>query len=546
MRGVFLLFFSSTAIALSGCEPMEVTLDGGAAGDASSGPSGRILVESNATLTLGYGEAAELAVRYFEEGAPRAGEPLRFALDGTAQDAALRALTVTTGEDGRARTRLTAGSVRSVFRVRVSAERAAPAWIDVSVSDAGFGGLAVDARYEGARTDEARRMVTVYAGVACDPAGSYPASAIARQAGIEPGAAPEVTFQTLPAGLAYTVVGEVLGATGTRLASACKDAIEVVANETTAVTLRWEDAALAPSGEYAVELALELDDLGAVTTRGLDAGLAVAPPTAPEMLGALVAELRARGFELEADALALEVATGTAAADLASALDAAGADPAEGLRAFFAALLPLLGTVRVEGPLRLTYEAARIGGAWDARALSVGGAHDPDSPPPLPVALGDARLDPSLRLGWQPDTDTLAVESLSLALPLSTLVGAAMEAALAERTSVPWLALREAAGCEVLARWVADDAALRPVCNAACAEAACLAALDGALEAAAAAVRGEPSGGSLTVRGTVAAQDDDGDLVVDRLEGDLRGQWGGGVASPVGVSATFDGMRAHP
>ncbi|HHH30344.1 MAG TPA: hypothetical protein ENK57_18655, partial [Polyangiaceae bacterium] len=175
-----LLLFAPLA-GLSGCDPTEVTVDGGPAADATTGPAGRIRIESSTPLTLTYGERSELRVRYLEGELPRAGVELGLALSGTANDTDLSEDYIVSGMDGRAVAELVAGSVGSAFRVRVSAARAAAAYIDVSVSDAGFGGLQVGAAYTGARAEATRRMLTVYSDVGCEPSGGYPSSAVARQ-----------------------------------------------------------------------------------------------------------------------------------------------------------------------------------------------------------------------------------------------------------------------------------------------------------------------------------------------------------------------------
>lgn len=542
MRRVLLVL--SAALAAIACGPTEVHLDGGT-GDAATGPAGRIVVESAATVTLTYEETADIEVTYLESGTPQADVPLRFALDGTANDAALDTLEVTTDGSGRARTRLMAGTVRSVFRVRVSAERAPNAWVNVSVSDAGFGGLDIEAVYDGARTEYARRVITVYSETPCDPTGSYPASAIARQVALEDASEAGVSFTTLPAGLTYTVVGVVEGAGGTALATACVDGLEVAPDELRPVFLRFDDADLAPQGGYSLELEVAADAFGAIATRGVDAGLAGRMPRADDFLAGLVTVLRDRGDVAEADALEMEV--GTLALELQPMLTAAGADPAEGLRRFFARLLGLLRQVRVSGPLMLTWDGVRTAGTWDAADVTLGSAGDPDAPPPLPLAPMEAGIElaPILGLAWVADTDTLDVEALALTIPLSALVNAAIEAARVDPSSSPGGALRDAAGCGILASWVVDSPTYGPICDAACADAACMAALAPVLEAAEAAVSAEPGVDAMTVRGSVSAFDDDGDLSVDRLDGTLAGTWEGS-AGVVEVAGGFSGVRTRP
>jgi len=533
-----LLFFA--ALALTACGPTEVTVDGGFASDASTGPAGRIIIESERSLGLTYEEASEIEVRYLEGGSPRGGVTLRFVLDGNANDAMLEDLEVVTGDDGLARTELVAGTVGSAFRVRISAERAPSAYVNVSVSNAGFGAIGVEAPYEGGRAEWSRRVITVYSETECDPPDGYPASRIARVLTLDDPAESDVTFTTLPAGLPYAVVGVVEGSTGEVLASACVDAVEVLADETTDVQLRFADVALMPSGTYETELVLDADAFEAVVMRGIDAGVPAASVGAEAMLEAVEAELRARGFDAIADAFAAERMTGAPADDLDTELAADGADAAEGLRRFFARLLELFGKVRLTGPLALDLDEGAVTATWSVVDLQIGEVGTPDGPAPLPIdpALSGLALAPSVGLTWRPDLDEVKVDSLSLSLPIGVLVSAALEAALADSRSAPGRALRDAAGCGTLISWVADDPTLRPVCDASCADAACSAALSPILDAAQTAMLEEPGLDTVTLAGPLMAIDDDGDLVVDRLDGTLPGSWASGSPMPTTVDAT--------
>lgn len=533
------LFFFA-ALALSACGPTEVTVDGGFASDASSGPAGRIVIDSARSLGLTYEEASEIEVRYLEDGSPRGGVTLRFVLDGNANDAVLEDLEVVTNGDGVARTELVAGTVGSAFRVRVSAARAPSAYIDVSVSNAGFGAIRVDAPYDGARAEWSRRVITVYSETECDPPGGYPASRVARVLPLDDSAEPEVTFNTLPVGLAYAVVGVVEGSTGEVLASACVDSVAVLADARTDVNLRFADVALMPSGTYEAELVLDADAFEAVVMRGIDAGIPAASVGADAMLLAVEDELRARGFDAVADAFAVERMTGAPADDLDADLAGDGADAAEGLRRFFSRLLELFGKVRFGGPLALELEGDALTATWSVTDLQIGEVGTPDGPAPLPIdpELFGLALAPSVGLTWRPEDDEVKVDSLSLSLPIGVLVSAALEVALADPSSAPGRALRDAAGCGTLIAWVADDPTLSPVCDASCADAACAAALSPVLDAAQTAMLEEPGLDMVSLAGPLAAIDDDGDLVVDRLDGTLPGSWTSASAMPATVDAT--------
>ncbi len=542
----FLIYLASAALVVA-CGPTEVIVDGGPGSDASTGPSGRILIESESALTLMYGQSSDVLVRYLEGSAPRSGVELGFALSGNANDADLMSLDVVTGADGRAQTTLVAGSVSSAFRLRVSAERAPPAFVDVSVSDAGFGGLSVTASYEGARAEPARRVITVYAEVGCDPMGGFPASAVARQVTLEDDAETEVVFNTLPSGLSYTVVGVVEGSTGAALATACADGVDVAPDAVTPVRLAFIDAALDPAGTYAIELELSADAFAAVAGRGIDAGVAMGGAGADDFLDALEQELRDRGFVADADGLAAERVSGALTTSLEEQLTAASADPSEALRRFFARLLELFTEVRVGGPLQLGFDdTVAATGVWDAQTLEIGAPLAPDGVPPIaldPTATG-LDLAPVIGVAWLADSDEMEVASLSLALPLASLVSAAMQAAASDVASSPGADLRDVAGCGVLTSWVAASATLSPVCDAACADAACLSALSVALDAAQTAVTGEAGLDTITLRGRLRMLDDDGDLTADRVGGTLAGTWDGARMLPsVDTVGTVTGTR---
>jgi len=542
------LTYLLSATLLAACGPTEVTVDGGPISDASSGPAGRIEVESETALTLMYGESSEILVKYFEGRAAGVGVELSFALAGNASDADLMDLNRVTDAAGRAQTTLVAGTVGSAFRLRISAERASPAFVNVSVSDSGFGGITVRADYMGARAESTRRVVTVYSGVECAPADGYPPSAVARQVTLEDDAETEVVFNTLPSGLQYTVVGVVEGSTGTPLATACTDGVEVVADELTPARLSFNDAALSPAGTYEIELGLDADAFGDIATRGVDAGLTTATQDADSFLDALDQSLRDRGLEANADSLAAERSSGEPATSLAVLLASASADSEEGLRQFFARLLELFASVRIGGPLEFAFDGTDVNGSWDALSLEVGAPLAPDGPPPLTLDPSMTGLDfaPVLGLAWRADSDEMEVGSLSLAVPLGALLSAAMEVAANDVASSPGAALREASGCSALTAWVASRPALSSVCDSTCADQACLGALNGALDAAQTAIMSEPGLDAITLRGWLVMFDDDGDLVADRLGGTLSGTWAGtGTTTTVETIGEIAGTRVR-
>lgn len=232
------------AWALVACGPTELVVDAGPVADAG-GPAGHITIESEPALTLSFGEEATLVARYTRDGAPVAGVPIRFALEGAAHDATVTALSLQTDAEGRVETSVIAGSVASAFRVRVSGERAAPAYVDVSISNQGFGALVAHAEYDGRRTEATRRVLSLYSDTSCDPPGGLPGFPD-RMATLDDPETTEARWGALPAGLSYTLVGRVEGPTGAALATACVDGIEVVRDDEVYAALDFSDEELIP------------------------------------------------------------------------------------------------------------------------------------------------------------------------------------------------------------------------------------------------------------------------------------------------------------
>lgn len=536
MRRSFLFFLA----ILTGCGVTVVNVDGGPPTDGG-GPAGELELLSEPSLLLTFEETAEIEVRYTEGGRPVGGEQLRVVLEGRANDAQVGELTLITAGDGRARVTLTAPTGTSVFRLRVSAERASPVHVDVSVGDAGFGGLVVGAIYSGTRVEYARRIIQVFADTTCDlPEGSTPS----RQVTVEDMAQPEVMFRTLPAGLLYTVVGTVEGSAGTPLATACVDGVEIVVDAETRVDFSFIDAPLAPAGSYEVEVALRADAFAELEIAAVDAGRAYVATsmTTGGYLDALEAELRDGGHTAEADGLAME--RGIVEPSLEARLMGSGADVSEAVRLFFARLLELLGTVRVRGPFDLVPEGDALGATFEPDALAVG-SEVPDGTPPLVIDPMMAGLTLSSSVTLAPAVgDAVRVEPINVVLLVGALMSGAMWSASADPTSAPGADLRSAAGCAAFGLWIAESPTLSPVCDTACADRACMSAVAGALSAAETALTAGDTPDTLSLSGEVALFDDDGDLRVDRMEGALLGAWSGAAAVvPVDAAAELSGTR---
>lgn len=529
---------------LAACEPSVYLLDGGPEPDGG-GPMGQVVIESDPSLALTFGDESEIIARYLEAGVPVEGVSVRFAIEGRAHDSSITALSQVTGADGTVRTRVVAGTTAAVFRVRVSADRAAAAHVDVSVGNMGFGSLRVVTRYEGSR-EEVMRRVELYSGATCDEAlPEVPDTMALANTG-------EARFRTLPAGLRYAVLGRVLGPTGVTLASSCADVVELVRDIETEITLELVDTPLGPEGNYELELtAYPSEPIGLVMELATLSGLAQiegAGSDAALYLDALEEELHERGQSELADALAIERVGGIPDLSLGSRFDPDGEGPTAAFLAYMSTLGERLAGFAIRGRFALHTGASGLDGIWTPDALTTGVSGDPDTPP-LPISREALELSSTIDLRWTAEEDAIELEALRVALPLGRLARVTTEAeASARGYASPGMLLAGAAGCDVFAGWVAESPTLAPICDETCAQAACVRALDGLVETAGAAlVAADEARDTVDVRGRLVLADTDADLVVDRIEGvDLEARWVGPLGDPGDViRAALEGARAE-
>lgn len=522
---------SSVQAALCGallfaCNPTVVVVDAGA-GDDAGGPAGQLTIESESSLALTFGERAPLRVRYTVDGQGVAGAPIRFALEGAAHDATVTELSLQTQRDGVAETTIVAGSVASAFRVRVSTDRAASAYVNVSVSNLGFGSLQVRAVYEGRRGEPSRRVVSVYSQTGCQPLGGLP-SFPDRSLTIHDPETEVIGWSALPAGLRYAIVARVGGSPGVTLATACRDEVVIVRDQETLVELAFEDAPLNPSGRYHINLSLRsVQAIEAVTEQAGEAATDYIGDAAELYLDALEAELRDRGKIAAADGLADDRSGGGPERELTAGLEDAGEGPGVATTRFLAHLSGRLAVIRLGGPLELALDSTGLSAAWTVEQLEVGAVSgDPDEPSPWELDATMLEFEPALTALRDAAEDLVIASPLELKLPLGTLTAAAMDEAAATASSRGAL-LVDGAGCEALADWVDASDPIRPSCDRDCAGAACRRALDGVFDAMKAAVTDlDLTRDEISLEGTLSLVDEDGDLVVDGFEGrELTGTW---------------------
>ncbi len=540
-------------LLLAGCNTHTVLPaegDGGTGPDATASAA-RLEVLPPTDLTLGFEEQATVSVRYTEnDGTPIAESAVRFGLEGTAHDSSLDALTATTDADGLASVHVIGGTTVATFRVRVSADRAAPAYVDVAVSDSGFGSLRAKLHYDGSRT-LATRTVALFADTHCtDPrvqgAGSD-------RYGRLPDEAEDHLFVGLPAGGTYAVVGRGEGPDGAVLAYACVDGVHVTQGAEAEADLDLSDVALVTDGDYASALSIDATEVGTATAEiartSAMADIDRAGGDAPFLLDAVETAMRNAGRGAAADALSAGRLGGETESSLASALSASSRGPSVAITNVAATLGDYLSQVTVAGQLSIDTSGATTPVVWTTGTVAVG-AGGPDSPR-LPLDLSPFGVEPAgmLLAHLMSSRSALAFDDLSLVLPLGTLGKATLAGMAASRHLDSTAALlMDQAGCDVLSSWGASEPTIGPACNAACLSDACNAALEqvssdmsGALDAV------DDMRKTVELRGSADLVDSNSNLRVDRItSSNLTGSWWGTGGGEGSVTASFSAARAVP
>ncbi len=517
----FLLSMTAVVLGL-GCGPTldtlpDVTPD---AGPDAVAATNVLEVEGPDRLALVFGEEAVVGVRYLGPSRePLAEQVVSFAFDGRAHDSSLRAVDVQTDATGFARTTLVAGSTPAAFRVRFSAEGAEPAFVEVSVSDEGFGQLAVDVAHEGTREVTALG-VAVFAGLTCqDEATLTELGDRYRGRGDE---SSEVVFAGLPAGLDYAVVGRGEGPSGDLLAWGCIDGVTIEAAGRATVAVVAEDLPQRGRGSYRTTLAIEPSETAARLTTLITEAADGFSSDGTLILDTVERTLRTAGDVEALASLADARARSDADATLDDLLASAGVGPSValgGLRALVQDRIrrvELSGSLRVADAITLRVSRLAMGTAGDLdelEAFTVGGI------PTEVVGTLDAR------------SENLTVEQLSIDLRASTLVAgvAAISGPAGTSEMSPLEAmLSDLARCDAMPELMD----IARICDATCLATACAEALKFVtmdLELRLEALDRERS--RLVSRGDVALVDDSADLEVDRIEGLLDSVWTGDPSS---------------
>jgi len=496
--------------------------DGGAAV-----PTARLAIESATSMTLLFGEHSRFAVRYTEaDGTPIAGANLVFAIEGRARDSTLVELAGLTDGDGHASGELVAGRTAAAFRIRVSAERAAPAYIDVAVSDSGFGGMRVATVYEGSR-EIAQRTIVIYASATCLKAAMLSETGDRMQTVAD--GATEATFFALPAGLRYAIVARGEGASGGTLAFGCVDGVAVMPDMEAHATVTLVDAPLDIRAVFGVDT--RLDTTAPATTLSTtirssgDAPVVAARGDAPFMLDAVQRSLVAAGATAAADALARERSSGDMEARLAARLTETRTGPRAAVDWLADTVLTSSEVVSIVADLELSRSGTSLAATWTTR-----GASAVSGPRPLIVDIASLIPDRSADIVIAPiaGSDALALTRFQLGLPLGTFGGGVIDALAASMTATSATELlNETGGCVTLASWAADEPTISSACDGGCVLAACAQALDivvASIDSGLLALDARRA--YVKLGGTLTASDEDGDAIVERIAGDsLSGEW---------------------
>ncbi len=527
------------AIACSG--PRYVALDSGTP-DAAT-PTGTLTLLSAPSLTLRPGQTEVIDVRFLDAaGSPRAGVVIAAAIEGTALDSTLGALTVSTDASGLAHASLVAGSEASSFHVRLSArEAAAPVYVDVGVGTS-FGTLLIHAPYVGTRP-VTHRIIDVVPATTCAALISTPPTSGGRTVRTR---AEDVTIAALPTTLAYAVLVRANGDLAVE-ADGCVEGVMPAPDTTTRVDVPLVEVPLGLEGGYAVEVTLSasgtLEGRVHAWAESLRATVGASGGDPALLFNAIEAELVRSGATSDASALHMLRSSASLDRALGAQLSADGTAPSE----VVAALLDEAGAALDAPTVVLAFSLGASGtGSMATQALRCSdgrsGTVSLNRAAPIVRSIMPAvGLDATFTF-----TGPIDAQAGALALAWADAVAG-------DRAHVAGLPVVLENACDSLESFAAttDGAAALAACDASCRASACSAAL-GELTSivAAGAVLVDHDIDHIAMAAHVAARDDDGDALVDRLDGTIRGQLvtldGSLLGSVDAVSGTLTGTRTVP
>ena len=521
-----------------------------ATGSDDSLPIGstQLVLLSKVSLRLMPGEEAQLRLRYeTADGEAIGGEHVSFALVGRAQDTSLSNLDVVSDSDGVAENQVMAGEQVAIFQIRVSANGARELYVDVAVSDAGFGTLLVNAEYQGNRK-VSQRTVVARANMECDGEPEQPGDPMVTLTDSEP-----AMFLALPAETAYAVIAVALGPDLVKLASGCVDGVVVRADDEINVQVSFVDEPLSTVGDYVLRAELdtqapatsllEVFSAAAETRINTDSSGEIVEATAEArlLLDALERTLSSdeygsmAGFADAAESLNTErlapTSTPTLDQSLQAALNALDQGPFQAvLEMARLGELSIASTTlhadlqldRANGHLPITWVSTRL----EAMPIVAG-------TPPLVVEL--TADDTTAEAVFLADQDIVKLVQVRFRVPFGSLASQVLRRAVSEpEAGGRGDELREILGCGTFGQWLSQQALMQDACDADCVLSTCNRAINSILSAAEAQLLLlDDSRPTMTLSGELRLTDEDGDLVVETLVADaLMGSWDGIGADP--------------
>lgn len=520
IRRVAVVVGALTLGSACGLSDPHPSADAGITTDAPTTPRRLLTVVGDTNVTLA--PLAERTVRFRvgeDSGTPLAGVLVSFALDGLPRSSTLRQLTATTDAMGIASVVLVAGPEATTFRLRATAQSAAPAVVDVSVGTE-FGELVVTLEPEVTRNVRSY-LVRAVADVPC---AEVPSSATGdeRTLGTE---LASTTFPTLSTSASWTIEARGQTAAGTTVARGCVEGLRVSPTAPANARVAVRDLPLDTTGAYGLTWTLSASSLGA-RARSTTLTAAVGETGAELLLDGLRSSLEASSL---AEIDALDRARAAALdARLAEALSASDTTLAATLAPLADEVDTGFGALALESTLRPASMPA-----LSPFVVHVGA--DPVGEPVEPTAGSITSV-----VG----RDALVVGGLDVPLDVTSLWVAGFRARAAARSADGLVGvLREGASCGTLVTFLAREAVL--TCDARCARDGCAAAaalLDARLAALTAPAG--VSGSHVRVDATLETHDDDDDLHADRLEGSAVATWEpGDGAEPTPLDSRWSGLR---
>ena len=236
-----------------GGAPFIPEASGGASVDVPAPGTFELDLLSDDFVQLGFEDGVTLRVRLLDrDGEPIEGGHIGFALVGRSQDSSLAGVDAVTGADGIAENELMSGEMAAAFRVRITALGAYETFVEVGVSNSGFGTLQVQADYAGSRT-VLQRQIFAQAGMDCERAEGMPGDPMVT---LGPGE-DTAQFVALPAGVSYAISAFAESQEGTVVASGCIDAVMVRRDDLITASVTFSDEPLLPSGRFALQADLD-------------------------------------------------------------------------------------------------------------------------------------------------------------------------------------------------------------------------------------------------------------------------------------------------